>query len=287
MKHRHQKSATREWGLLLLVILAAVVPLIGVGYFLLKSADDQVLAERVRSEEREKELMRVTAKDVEEMVREVQEEKAFALGHLDRLDEWLVSLRSHHLLAGVKIPLEWGKSHTEKKRSKEVSQWLLDPEAHEDELREWLRKGSALYSRAYVLFVLRESGLADNETLVGMERGLLWELDEDDESGMTLKSGGRALLNMESPMLVGPDGIVSGRGFAFAERNYEVGIQRVGPDIGLVRSGSRSPDSTLKIEKASQRRKYFTGGCLLWLLAVRVGCCCSLLLLAAAADCNC
>ena len=71
MKYRKEHSGVKEIGLLLLVMLAAVVPLLGLGYFLLKAADDELIAERVRAEERERERELLGLKS-EELNRELE-----------------------------------------------------------------------------------------------------------------------------------------------------------------------------------------------------------------------
>lgn len=263
------KNRFKGVGLLLLIILAAVIPICGLGVFFLKLANDLVLAERTRVEQRELELMSIVVADVETLVRE--ENEAFEFSNQEQVEEWIISLRTHDLLAGVRIDPELNESFIEKKRSLKVSQWLLSPKDHEAELKDWLQLGSALYSRAYVLFVLRESGLANDDDLAGMGEGLLWELDESDKRGVNLKGGGRVLWNIESPKWSEVGGIVGTRGFSLSKENYERAIEGMGMELGLVRNGSRSSDIEKWIEKGSERKRYLIGGCLLWLFVLVLG----------------
>lgn len=164
----------------LLVLLSAVLPVFVLGWYLLKSSEDSLIAQKVYAADQARELLSLHAEKVEERIQ-------VANSQFDELatgSEWYKKLRADPRIGGIR----WiGDKQVELTlRDQEVSRWLLDPTTNQELLVNWLETSRNKFSPAFILFVLQESGLEVRFPLMIDQLG--WELNPDDLRGVQLQN---------------------------------------------------------------------------------------------------
>jgi len=204
----------RSW-LYFAAFIVTFSPLLILGWFLLRTAEDSLIAEKVRSEEQAEKLLLLYANEAENKIREANAE----FEKIVQTPKWSEQLRKDPRIGGIR------GEHKYKLRSPEVSQWLLNPAEHREAIDTWIKTARAEYAPAFILFTLQESGLNTQYPL--LEDQLSWETNPYDQRGVTLKNGVSILWNKEAlPALE--------ENYQWQKIDYDAPVNGCGEAVGIV-----------------------------------------------------
>lgn len=201
-------------GLYLVAFLAAFSPLLVLSWFLLKSSEDSLVAERVRANEQAEELLLFHSKQAQSFISEgnLEFEKT------SQKPDWYEQLRKDFRVAGIR------NVSGEKLRDLSVSKMIQNPERNQMPYERWLESSRGKYAPAFILFTLYESGW--NKKYPLLEEQLLWEIDLNNPKGITLQNGVSILWNFETLPSYGSE-------YQWKRGDYDIPILGAGEDIGL------------------------------------------------------
>ncbi|MGJ8672280.1 sensor histidine kinase [Rubritalea sp.] len=201
------------------IFVASVLPVLFLGWFFLKSAEDSLIAERVRGDKQARHIIKLNAEKAEDSIADVNQ----YFFEISEGPSWYETLSKDSRIGGIR----WRDTQEVilQPRSAEVSRWLLTKEEKRLELIDWLENSRFQFSPAYVLFVIQESGLSEHFSLLVDQ--LTWELNSDDLRGVSLANGIAILWNIEALP------VVEGK-YRWQKETYEVAVQGVGENVGLV-----------------------------------------------------
>jgi len=228
-------------------VILACLPIVLLGWLLLKSAEDNLIAEQARRAQQEQELLTLHGQLIEKQITEV-------ITHWQQLasaPNALQQLRADPRVRGIRR-LAGGAVQPDsalRARSAEVSQWLLSPTDHNSErLHEWLGSARFSYQPSFILFVLQESQLSS--AFPGLEETLHWELSASDPRGVPLSDSLSVLWNHEAlPALPAQ--------FYWDSSEAAHPVKGIGERIGLRREQAATP---------RQLRPLILLGIFLWIL---------------------